>query len=234
MLGAPLLRELALAGPEHLDAAYVAGYDRKANHDPRDDLEELRRRGLGPSSTLVDLGAGTGTFAVAAASTGARVVAVDISPAMIEAARAKAAESGTAGVEFVLAGLLSYEHRGAPADFAYSRNALHHLPDFWKAIALRRLAALLVPGGILRLRDLAFSFDTADAEARIEDWLAAAANAPEDGWTRDELATHLRDEYSTFTWLLEPMIVRAGFEIAAAEYTPNGVHAAYVCVKNRS
>src|SRR4051794_13095104 len=132
MSATALLRELALAGPEHLDPAYVAGYDRKAKHDPRDDVEELRRHGLGPSSTLVDLGAGTGTFACAAASTGARVVAVDVSPAMIEAARAKAAESGTAGVEFVHAGFLSYEHHGSRPDFVYSRNALHHLPDFWK------------------------------------------------------------------------------------------------------
>ena len=234
MLGAPLLRELALAGPEHLDAAYVAGYDRKANHDPRDDLEELRRRGLGPSSTLVDLGAGTGTFAVAAASTGARVVAVDISPAMIEAARAKAAESGTAGVEFVLAGLLSYEHRGAPADFAYSRNALHHLPGLLEGDrALRRLAALLVPGGMSAPRPCVLVRHRGTRSAH-RGLARLAANAPEDGWTRDELATHLRDEYSTFTWLLEPMIVAGVRRFAAAEYTPNGVHAAYVCVKNRS
>jgi hypothetical protein len=62
-----LLEEIALAGAEHLDPAYVAGYDRKARVDPADDLAELRTRGLGPESTLIDFGAGTGTFAVAAA-----------------------------------------------------------------------------------------------------------------------------------------------------------------------
>jgi hypothetical protein len=52
-----LLDEIALAGSEHLDAAYVAGYERKAGVDPVDDLEELRARGLGPESTLIDFGA---------------------------------------------------------------------------------------------------------------------------------------------------------------------------------
>ena len=41
----------------------------------------------------------------------------------------------------------------------------------------------------------------------------------------------MRDEYSTYSWLLEPMLERAGFEIADAEYGPLGAYAAYVCVK---
>jgi ubiquinone/menaquinone biosynthesis C-methylase UbiE len=229
-----LLREIALAGPEHLDPAYVAGYDRKAQFDPAADLDDLRSRGLGPASTLIDLGAGTGTFALAAASVCKRVIAVDVSPAMVEATRAKIAEQGVLNVECVQAGVLSYEHQGAPVDFVYTRNTLHHLPDFWKGIALARIAELLAPKGILRLRDLVFSFDLDEAQARIANWIdTAAVERPEDGWTRDELVAHLRDEYSTFTWLLEPMIERAGFEIVAAEYGTVGAHADYVCGKRR-
>jgi hypothetical protein len=83
------------------------------------------------------------------------------------------------------------------ADFVYTRNALHHLPDFWKGIALTRMAAVLVPGGTLRLRDLLFSFDLPEADARIAQWLdTAAAESSDAGWTRDELETHLRNEYS--------------------------------------
>ncbi len=227
-----LLREIALAGPEHLDPGYVAAYDRKAQVDPTGDLEDLRSLGLGSVSTLVDFGAGTGTFAVAAASVCARVIAVDVSPAMVDAMRAKAAEHGAWNVACVQAGFLSYEHEGAPVDFVYTRNALHHLPDFWKGIALSRIAGVLRPGGVLRLRDLVFSFDLAQAEERIAQWLeTVAADRPEEGWTRDELETHLREEHSTFSWLLEPMLGRAGFEIAAAEYGALGAHADYVCVK---
>jgi len=128
----PLLEELALAGPEHLDEAYVSGYDRKAGFDPGPDVELLRSLGLGPGSTVVDLGAGTGTFALAVAPYCERVVAVDVSPAMLDALSAKVAEHGATNVECVQAGFLSYEHSGAPPEFVYSRNALHHLPDFWK------------------------------------------------------------------------------------------------------
>ncbi len=46
----------------------------------------------------------------------------------------------------------------------FTRNALHHLPDFWKAIALDRIATFLRPGGVLRLHDLIFDFQPAAAE----------------------------------------------------------------------
>lgn len=219
--------ELALAGAEHLDADYVAAYDRKAQFDPAPDLVELQERGLGSGSTLIDLGAGTGTFAVAAASVCKRVIAVDVSPAMIDAIRAKADAAGFNNIEFIQAGFLTYEHRGLPPEFIFTRNALHHLPDFWKARALRRMATLLPADGVLRLRDLVFSFDLAEAESRVEAWLDAAPSLPEQGWTRKQLEEHLRDEHSTFSWLLEPMIERAGFRIDSVEYASNGFYAAY-------
>jgi SAM-dependent methyltransferase len=74
--------EIALAGPEHLDAAYVAGYDRKTL--PRT-WPSLRAHGLDANATLIDFGAGTGTLAVTAAAVCKRVVAVDVSPAMLDA-----------------------------------------------------------------------------------------------------------------------------------------------------
>jgi len=235
MINMSILAEIALAGREHLDAVYVAAYDRKANLDPTEDLDQLRARGLGPASTLIDFGAGTGTFAVAAASICKRVVAVDVSPAMVEAIRKKAAERGARNVEPVQAGFLSYEHHRAPPDFIYTRNALHHLPDFWKGVALRRMADLLSPGGILRLRDLVFSFDLSEAEARIATWLETkSAQRPEVGWTRGELETHLREEHSTFSWLLERLIHQAGFEIDTVDYGTVGVYADYTCLRANS
>ncbi|HEU0025985.1 MAG TPA: class I SAM-dependent methyltransferase [Ktedonobacterales bacterium] len=228
------LDELAYAGPEHRDPAYVAGYDQKTGFDPAEDLALLRARGLGAASTLVDLGAGTGTFALAAAAVCERVIAVDVSPVMLAILGEKAEQLGVRNVERVQAGFLSYEHRGAPADFVYSRHALHHLSDFWKALALARIAALLRPGGVLLLRDLIFSFDLSEAEQAIETWLASVGSRVTDaraGWTRAELEEHLRGEYSTFSWLLEPMIERAGFEISDALYSSSGIYTGYLCVR---
>jgi len=228
-----ILDEIARAGDEHLDPGYVAEYDRKAAFaaDAVEEVQLLCGLGLEQGSTLVDLGAGTGTLSLAAAARCRRVVAVDVSPAMLRATEEKAAALGVSNVECVHAGFLTYEHRGSPADFVYSRNALHHLPDFWKALALRRIGLILRPGGIFRLHDIVFAFDPCEAERFIEAWLASGAERPEDGWTRAELEQHLREEHSTFNWLLEPMLERAGFQISEAGYGSRRIYADYLCVK---
>jgi ubiquinone/menaquinone biosynthesis C-methylase UbiE len=222
--------ELTHAGSEHLDSAYVSTYDQKAGTDPDEDLILLQERGHDGTQLLVDLGAGTGTFALAAASHCRRVVAVDVSNDMLGVLAEKRARFGIENVECVRAGFLSYQHVGDLADIVYSRHALHHLPDFWKVVALQRIAAILKPGGILCLRDLVYSFDPGEIESTIEAWLAGAARDAAIGWTREELETHVREEYSTFTWLLEPMIERAGFEISEVEHK-GSIYSRYVCVK---
>ncbi len=223
--------ELEHAGEEHLDPTYVDTYDRKSATDTTDDLAILRSMGLDKNSVVVDLGAGTGTFALAVAPLCRRIIAVDVSPAMLSYMRTQAQEVGIGNLEIVQAGFLSYEHTGDPADIVYSRNALHHLPDFWKAIALQRIAAILKPGGILRIHDLVYDFNPNEITSTIEAWLATARERPEDGWTRDELETHVRTEYSTFSWLLEPLLERSGFTIQQATYRPTKTYAAYTCVK---
>ena len=224
------LDEVAHAGSEHLDPTYVPTYERKAGTDPREDVVLLQRLGLNRSHTLVDLGAGTGTFALAAAPLCRRVIAVDVSRDMLAVLREKLESSGTANVEIVQGGFLGYAHRGEPVDFVYSRHALHHLPEFWKAIALVRIAAMLKPGGVLFLRDLVYSFNPEEAESAIEAWLAGASEHAESGWTRSELETHVREEYSTFSWLLEPMIERAGFTIRDVQHR-GSIYSAYTCVR---
>jgi hypothetical protein len=50
----------------------------------------------------------------------------------------------------------------------------------------------------------------------------------EDDWSRAELEEHVRDEHSTFTWVLESMAVRCGFSVESAEYSDDGIFAKYV------
>jgi len=226
-----MIDELAHAGPEHLDAAFVAAYDRKQGEpEPAADVAVLIAHGLDRNGTLVDLGAGTGRLALAAAPHARRVVAVDVSPAMLTFLRDRAAGAGRSNIECVQAGFLTYQHTGPPADAVFTRNALHHLPDFWKAVALDRIARLLRSRGILRLHDLIFDFLPAEAGTAIEHWLEGAAEDPARGYTRDDLAEHIRTEFSTFRWLLEPMLAAAGFEILAADFRGR-VYGAYTCIK---
>lgn len=215
--------ERAHAGPEHLAPNYVASYDAKTGLDLDAALDLLREHGLDGETTLVDLGCGTGLLAAAAARECARVVGVDPSAAMLAVARARSGD-----VEWVEAGFLTYEHEGEPPQLVHSRHALHHLPDFWKGVALARIRALLTPGGVLVLRDLVYDFEPAEAEERVEEWLGAAAATPAEGWTREELAEHVRGEHSTFSWLLEPLLEHAGFEILERDVR-RGIYASYVC-----
>ena len=125
-------------------------------------------------------------------------------------------------------GYLSYAHDGPPVDFVCSRNALHQVPDFWKGIALSRIHDLLRPGGILRLRDLVFDIEPGSADPAIAEWLAGAVDDPALGWTADELAEHVRLEYSTYRWLFEPLLERVGFAILDVDFVRNA-YGAYTC-----
>lgn len=220
--------ELSHAGAENLDAGHVARYDAKEDASAASEVTLLEGMGLTRESVVLEFGAGTGQFSVEVARACARVIAVDVSELMLSRLRAKVADLGLSNVEIVRAGFLSYEHAGAPADFIYSRYALHHLPDFWKAVALTRLRRMLRSGGVLRLWDVVFDFAPSDAEERIEAWCTTGGDTVEAEWARAELETHVRDEHSTFSWLLEPMIMRSGFEISQAEYTDEGIFARYV------
>jgi ubiquinone/menaquinone biosynthesis C-methylase UbiE len=226
-----MLDELAHAGAEHLDQEFIAGYDRKQGHpDPSAHIEALAARGLGSGSVVVDLGAGTGQFAVQAARRFGRVIAVDVSPAMVAALRAKADAEGIGSLTAERAGFLSFDP-GEPVDAVFTRHALHQLPDFWKAIALQRIADMLRPGGVLLVRDLIYDFSPAEAADIFAAWFAGAAADPAAGYTAADYAEHIRTEHSTFRWLFEPMLAAAGFEIVEVEYQRR-LYGAYTCVKS--
>jgi ubiquinone/menaquinone biosynthesis C-methylase UbiE len=225
-----LLDETAYAGPEHLDPSYVAGYERKAGFDPTEDVAALTTRGVYGDSTVIDAGAGTGAFSRAIAPLCGWVVALDPSPAMAAFLRARVTEEGLANVSVIEAGFLSYVHRGQQADAVFSRNALHQIPDFWKAIALSRLTAIVRPGGVVRIRDLVFDFEPSQVETKLEEWFGGAVDDPDVGYTREEFVTHVRTEHSTYRWLFEPMLEHAGLVIDEVGYR-NSVYATYTCVR---
>jgi ubiquinone/menaquinone biosynthesis C-methylase UbiE len=223
-----LLDEVRSAGRENLDAAHVQRYDRKMDAQGRDEVEVLISAGLDTSSVVVDLGSGTGQFALTVAPFCRRVVAVDVSAVMLERLRSKVDDAAIDNVEVTAAGFLTYEHTGDPADIVYSRYTLHHLPDFWKVMALRRVRSMLRAGGVFRVWDVVYNFDVDEANQRIEAWCAPFGQEVEADWARWEMEEHVRDEHSTFTWLLEAMIERTGFTIESADYSDDGFDAKYL------
>jgi SAM-dependent methyltransferase len=132
---------------------------------------------------VLDVGAGTGQFALAVARQFRRVIAVDVSPIMVQVIRERAADAGLANVDVVQAGFLSYEHQGPPLDGVFTRNPLHHLPDFWKGMALVRIAGMLRADGILRVHDLIDDFAPSEADTVFDGWFNRAVDAPASGYT---------------------------------------------------
>jgi len=61
-------------------------------------------------------------------------------------------------------------------------------------------------------------------------WFEHAASDPADGYTATDCAEHIRTEFSTYQWLLEPMLAAAGFKIVTSEFSGR-LHGAYTCVK---
>lgn len=209
-------------------AEAVARFDRNQGTDAEADRDLLIRLGVTDDTEYVDLACGTGSMVVEAAAIGAHAHGVDVSKQMLRFAEQRAARRGVI-VTLHQDGLLSYRH-GRAADVITTKSALHQLPDFWKQVALTSISQYLRPGGLLYIWDLIFSFSAGEYESQIERLLDAHAAAAGDGFTRAEFETHIREEYSTYSWILEGMLDRAGFDVVSTDYaTPT--HGEIVCVR---
>jgi SAM-dependent methyltransferase len=107
-----LLDEVASAGRENRDVKHASQYDVKEDAGALEELTLLQKLGLNGQSEVVDIGAGTGQFALAAALACARVVAVDVSPVMLAVLKTKVGVSGLSNVKVVQAGFLTLNTTG--------------------------------------------------------------------------------------------------------------------------
>jgi cyclopropane fatty-acyl-phospholipid synthase-like methyltransferase len=151
-----------------------------------------------------------GAFVIPAARVCRKVFAVDISQAMLDRCAEKASAAGLRNIEVCCAGFLTYEHKKDPVDAIISVAALHHLPDFWKAVALKRMYHMLKPGGKLFLFDVVFSFPVESYQSELDNWVNGMRRQAGQAMA-EETVIHIRDEYSTFDWVMDGMIERAGF-----------------------
>jgi putative AdoMet-dependent methyltransferase len=135
------------------------------------------------------------------------------------------ARPGSPQPEWQEAGFLSWNTAPASLDLVTSKYALHHLPDFWKGLALVRIAEALRPGGRFYLEDVVFPCVPAEAPVLVEDW--AQFLSSRGGYTRADAATHIREEHSTYGWVLEGLVERSGFRLLQASYS-EGVYGAYL------
>lgn len=198
--------------------------------DYRKESEEIMALlDLNADQSVMDMGCGTGAFALHVAECCKKVYAVDVSKAMLRYARRKARKAKLNNIEFHHGGFLTYNHQANPVDTIVTTAVLHHLPDFWKLAGLKRLAKICKIGGKLYLFDVVFSFDMNEYENRLNQWVKTTGEKVGSAFT-EEVKTHIREEYSTFDWIMEDLLERAGFEIEKANYI-NEFMASFVCTR---
>lgn len=221
--------EFQQIGKDYNSIEEVAVYD--ATHaDFRDIKKEsnavLDQLAVQPNDTVIDFGSGTGTFAIEAAKRCSKVFAVDISKPMLDFAKNKARTANIDNIEFCHAGFLTFE---APkmVDCIHSSLALHHLPDFWKGIALSKIHKILKPNGQLFLCDVVIpNQNTISVIQSFIDKQAALGGQ----FLKDDAEKHFRDEFSTYDWIMQGLLEQVGFQLVEKKYY-DGIIATYFCKK---
>ncbi|MEX1247787.1 MAG: class I SAM-dependent methyltransferase [Anaerolineales bacterium] len=143
--------------------------------------------GLGPGVRALELGCGTGLFSGIFAASGAEIIAIDISPQLLEIARAN-----IKSVNFVCGRFEETDFAGQ-FDAVIGSSVLHHL-DFMPT--LERSLSLLRPGGVFAFAEPNFMNPQVFAERTF---------------LRKRLRYVSPDETAFFRWSLKGRLKKAGF-----------------------
>ena len=125
-----------------------------------------------PGSVVLDLGCGAGTdLLIAAQMAGAagRAIGVDMTPSMLEQARASAEALGLANVELHESLIEALPLEDASVDMVISNGVIDLIPD--KDAVFDEIDRVLRPGGRLQFADVVIHNEVSeDARKRIDLW----------------------------------------------------------------
>jgi ubiquinone/menaquinone biosynthesis C-methylase UbiE len=129
-------------------------YVRTIRVEESEHLAERATAGLALASKAlaIDVACGPGTFTRPFASRVRRAVGVDLTPAMIEKARAEAARAGITNIEFICGDIYALPFADGVAGVVACGYAFHHMLD--PARALAEIARVLRPGGRVAIADI--------------------------------------------------------------------------------
>lgn len=221
--------EIQQIGKDYESIDEVLVYDK--SHSQFRDIEAesreiLAKLGVIKGERLLDVGCGTGVLAKTAARFGLSVVAADVSDTMLCYAQKKMGESQL-DISFVKGGFLTLEFPKKSFDYIVTSFSFHHLPDFYKFVALKRLHSFLKTNGKLFIQDVVIAQE--DYEENINRFIREQESVGGDFLKQDAIQ-HFREEFSTFDWILEQMFEKAGFTILNKSIKA-GLLARYLCAK---
>ncbi|CAN7457143.1 methyltransferase domain-containing protein [Phenylobacterium sp. LjRoot225] len=119
-----------------------------------------------PTDRVLDVGCGSGQFAVAIAPHVAQVAGVDLTPEMLAKARDQQAKAGVANIDWRQADSTALPVADGTFDIVTSRSMLHHAAD--PAATLAEMRRACVPGGRIAVLDLTPAPDKAPAFDAVE------------------------------------------------------------------
>jgi SAM-dependent methyltransferase len=121
--------------------ARAAWRDRLAKEPWKLAVRQAFRDRLAPGARLLEIGAGTGQDSAYFQEEGFAVVAVDLSPVMVEHCRVK-------GIEAHVMDFLELEFPGGSFDAVFAMNCLLHVPNADLPAVLAAVRAVLRPAGL--------------------------------------------------------------------------------------
>jgi ubiquinone/menaquinone biosynthesis C-methylase UbiE len=127
---------------------------RRTRVEDGEELAERATAGLANAKNMlaIDLACGPGTYTRPLASRVRHAIGADLTPAMVEKARAEAARDGIANIEFVCADIYALPFADGAAGIVSCGYAFHHMTD--PARALAEMARVLQPGGRVAITDI--------------------------------------------------------------------------------
>jgi putative AdoMet-dependent methyltransferase len=73
-----------------------------------------------------------------------------------------------------------------------------------------------------------FTFPPADYARHIQALVDGLGRTDGTGWSREDFESHIREEFSTYSWILEGLLDRAGFDVIATAF-PRPTHGEICC-----
>ncbi|HEU0028906.1 MAG TPA: methyltransferase domain-containing protein [Ktedonobacterales bacterium] len=160
--------EMVKARARAVFGAHAEGYVTSAAHASGAELARLVELAAPRAEEVaLDVSTGGGHVALALAPLVARVVASDLTPRMLAAARDFHTSRGAANVEYVVADAERLPFLDGSFDLVTVRIAPHHYADVARAV--REMARVLRPGGRLVLVDNVAPED-GELDALLNDW----------------------------------------------------------------
>lgn len=131
---------------------FAAGYVHSAVHATGSDLDRLLVLAAPqPDWIALDIATGGGHTALKVAPHVTRVVAADLTPSMLAAARAFLTERSASNVVYAATDAENMAFADSSFDLVTCRIAPHHFPDCFRFV--RECARVLKPGGLLLIED---------------------------------------------------------------------------------